>query len=136
MWITHIASLFPAQVVPGNHLGRTKECSSTFYWCTTVPGTPPNSVVSKTELVALYPTVVQQNYTIAYNLPDAGTATLTVYDVLGRLITQSSTIESQGSHQSVFSVDGLKKWVILFKIPVGYSLRNKAVHSSTLIPVR
>ncbi len=85
----------------------------------------PNVQNVKTGIVSLYPTVVQQNYTVAYNLPEAGTVTLTVYDVLGRLVTQSTTMESQGIHQSVFSADGFNNGSYFLKFQSGVVSETK-----------
>jgi len=70
-------------------------------------------------LVTLYPTVVRQNYTVRYELPETGAAWFTVYDILGRLISERNMMATRGINQSVFSVDGLSSGTYFLKFRSG-----------------
>ena len=65
------------------------------------------TAISKASLVSLYPTIVQQNYTVGYDLPQGGSVSFTVYDVFGKELSEKTIVESEGKHRSVFSTDGL-----------------------------
>jgi len=83
---------------------------------TSVPNVTSNP---QTDFVTLFPTVVQQNYTVRYELPAAGEVTFTVYDVLGRLVSEKNIAETGGIHQSVFSVDGMRSGTYFLKFVSG-----------------
>jgi hypothetical protein len=81
--------------------------------------TPGMSPLGNMSMVTLYPTVVQQSYTVNYALPDAGNVSFTVYDVLGRIISEANRKETQGAHSAVFSVNGMNNGSYFLKFRSG-----------------
>ena len=57
--------------------------------------------------VSLYPSLVQQTYTVGYVLSQAGLATFTVYDILGNKVSEKSTEVPAGNSQTLFSIGSL-----------------------------
>ena len=70
-------------------------------------------------LVFLYPNVVQQFYTVSYQLPQAGTVSFTVYDILGRQISKQFIEQSKGYNKQQFSVGGLSAGTYYLKFQFG-----------------
>jgi hypothetical protein len=57
--------------------------------------------------VVLYPTLVQESYTVNFKLPQSGVATFTLFDVFGRKVSEKQIEESAGSHSEIFYAGGL-----------------------------
>jgi len=108
-----------------NVAGTGKNASAHFIGIPTIASVPNIVPGSKTDFVKLYPTLVQQSYTVQYDLPVAGAVYFTVYDIYGRIISMSNTKETEGLHQSVFSVAGLSNGMYYMKLQSGFISETK-----------
>jgi hypothetical protein len=66
-----------------------------------------SSITNASGLVSLYPTIVQQSYTVGFNLPQSGLTSFTVFDVFGRKVFEKEIGEMQGPHSEIFSAGDL-----------------------------
>ena len=66
--------------------------------------------------VSLYPTIVNHNYTVMYNLPVSGTTNITVFDMYGRQVLEQSIQDSEGGHQLTYLADGLSSGTYFFRL--------------------
>ncbi len=75
--------------------------------------------------VSLYPTLVQQSYTVSFTLPQSGMTTFTVFDVVGRVVSEKQIGESQGSHTEVFYASGLRAGTYYMQFHSGNIVETK-----------
>lgn len=75
--------------------------------------------------VTLYPSLVQQSYTVGFTLPQGGLATFTVYDVLGRKVSEKQLSEPEGSHSEIFYAAGLKAGIYYMQFHSGNVMETK-----------
>ena len=66
------------------------------------------NILPLTSSVILYPTIVQQSYTVSFYLPQGGITTYTVYDVFGRKVSEKQITEPGGRHSEIFYPAGLR----------------------------
>ena len=83
------------------------------------------NILHPTSLVTLYPTIVQQSYTVGFTLPQGGVATFTVYDVLGRKVSEKQLGEPEGSHSEIFYATGLKAGIYYMRFHSGNVMETK-----------
>jgi len=79
----------------------------------------------KNSFVLLYPTVVNQNYTVSYLLAQGGSSLFTVFDIYGKRISELKTEDSEGNHQLSFSADGLSSGIYFLKFQSGTVTETK-----------
>ncbi len=88
--------------------------------------TEVNSFAQKTSgSVSLYPTFVQQSYTISFNQPQNGLATFIVFDIFGRKISEKTIDEYTGNHKEIFSVTGLSAGTYYMQFKSGNVVETK-----------
>ncbi|HTA27989.1 MAG TPA: glycosyl hydrolase family 28-related protein [Bacteroidia bacterium] len=78
-----------------------------------------------THFVSLYPTLVQQSYSVSFTIPQSGEATFTVFDVFGRKVSEKQLDEVQGSHTELFYATGLRAGTYYMQFHSGNIVETK-----------
>jgi len=87
--------------------------------------TGTNATQQITHFVTLYPTLVQQSYTVSFTIPQGGMTTFTVFDVFGRMVSEKQIGETPGSHTETFSATGLRAGTYYMQFQSGIIVETK-----------
>ncbi len=79
-----------------------------------------NQIPKQFTLLQNYPNPFNAQTTISYNLPEAGSVTLTIYDIMGQKVaTLVEGIEQAGEHQAVWDAGDVTSGVYFYIIQMG-----------------
>jgi len=89
----------------------------------------PEEIPTTFAVVGVYPNPFNPTTTFSYQLPEAATVTLSVYDLSGRLVTTlADGYRTAGSHDVTFDGSGLASGVYLYRLEAGsYTASGKMV---------
>ena len=76
-------------------------------------------------VVSLYPTLVQQQYAVKYTLTQGGPVSFTVFDVLGRQVSEQYTTNIEGAHTMYFTIDNLPNGIYYMRFESGNIIETK-----------
>ena len=81
-----------------------------------VEDTPPALPSEGIRLAQNYPNPFNPSTTIRYTVPQAGTARIVVYDLLGRLVQEIATPVTAGAHEQIFSAAKLASGAYFYRV--------------------